>query len=253
MRRFGHAAAALTFAVVGISVSAMRDASAEGGPPLLTDDPGTPGDGNWEINLSWTSERNSDSTQHALPLADINYGAGERVQLNFQIPWLVESGSGNNGFGDAQVGVKWRFFDQGEHGWQLGTYPQINFIPPGLHHAISAESGVSYLLPIEIQRDFGGFDAGFEIGRRFAASRDDNGWIAGIDVGRKVSKQLELMAELHDETADAQSAHELVLNVGARATFSERGMLLVSLGSDIENTIGPRNRWMSYLGLRLTP
>jgi hypothetical protein len=108
-------------------------------------------------------------------------------------------------------------------------------------------------VPIEIQRDFGGFDAGFEIGRRFAPARNDNGWIAGIEVGRKVSKRLELMGEMHDETADGTHAHELVLSIGARGTLSEHLMLLMSLGSDIENTTGPRNRWISYLGLRLTP
>ena len=253
MNWFARASAALIFAVVGIGVFGARDAIAEGGPPLLTDDPGTPGDGNWEINLSWTSERASDSKQDELPLADINYGAGDRVQLNFQIPWVVESNPGNAGFGNAQVGVKWRFFDQGEDGWQISTYPQINFIPPGLHHATVAESGVGYLLPIEIQRDFGAFDAGFEIGRKFAPSRNDNGWIAGFDVGRKVSKRLELMGEVHDETFDRTNAHELVLNVGARGTLTDHFMVLLALGSDIENTMGPRNRWISYVGLRLTP
>jgi hypothetical protein len=116
-----------------------------------------------------------------------------------------------------------------------------------------AESGVGYLLPIEIQRDFGDFDTGFEIGRKFAPSRNDNGWIAGIDVGHKVSKRLELMGEVHDETFDGTNAHELVLNVGARGTLSDHFMVLLSLGSDTENTMGPRNRWISYVGLRLTP
>ncbi|HEV7490736.1 MAG TPA: hypothetical protein VGO25_08015, partial [Rhodanobacteraceae bacterium] len=113
MTRFARASAALIYAVVGIGAFGARDVFAEGGPPLLTDDPGTPGDGNWEINLAWTSERTSDSKQDELPLADINYGAGDRVQLNFQLPWVSESSPGNAGFGNAQVGVKWRFFDQG--------------------------------------------------------------------------------------------------------------------------------------------
>ena len=32
---------------------------AQGGPPLLTDDPGTPGRNNWEINLGYTIDRQS--------------------------------------------------------------------------------------------------------------------------------------------------------------------------------------------------
>ena len=32
-------------------------AYAQGGPPLITDDPGTPGNGKWEINIPFTFER----------------------------------------------------------------------------------------------------------------------------------------------------------------------------------------------------
>jgi hypothetical protein len=59
------------------------------------------------------------------------------------------------------------------------------------------------------------------------------------------------MGELHDETVGGTQAHELVLNMGARQTLSEHFTVLVSLGGDVENTIGPRNRWISYLGLQV--
>jgi hypothetical protein len=223
-------------------------AHADGGPPLLTDDPGTPGDGHWEINLAWTTERSADARHDEMPLADINYGVGDRVQLKFEMPWVGETGRGDNGFGNALAGVKWRFLDQGEGGWQVSMYPQAELLPPGLHHAPSAESGVGWLLPIEVQRDFGAFDAGFEVGRTLARSGD--GWIAGVDVGRKVSDRWELLAELHDETSKGEG-HALAFNVGTRATLSEHFTLLASVGSDIENTMEPRDRWLSYLGLQL--
>lgn len=219
---------------------------------MLTDDPGTPGDGHWEINFAWTSERAPDSHRDELPLADINYGLGDRVQLKFEMPWVVESGHGSDGFGNALLGVKWRFFDQGADGWQVSTYPQIGFLPPALHRATSAVSGVSRLLPLEVQRNFGEFDAGFEIGREWTTQTGDDGWIAGIDVGHKFSGRFELIGELHDETTDDNAAHELVFNVGARRTLSEHFTLLASLGTDLDNTIEARNRWVSYLGLQLT-
>ena len=224
-------------------------AHADGGPPLLTDDPGTPGDGRWEINLAWTSERSLHLQSNEAPLADINYGVGDRVQLKFEMPWVAETGRGNNGFGTALAGVKWRFFDQGEDGWQVSTYPQAEFLPPGLHHAASAQGGVAWLLPIEVQRDFGTFTGGFEVGRTLAHEGD--GWIAGVDFGRRVSERFELLGELHDEGADGEG-HELAFNLGARAALSEHFTLLASLGTDIDNTIAPRNRWLSYLGLQLS-
>jgi hypothetical protein len=224
-------------------------ARAAGGPPLLTDDPGTVEPGHWEINLAWTAERSADARYDEAPLADINYGLNDTTQLKFEMPWIAETGYGTNGFGAAIAGVKWRFVDQGEHGWQVSTYPQAEFIPPGLHHAASADSGVAWLLPIEVQRDFGAFDAGFDIGRTLAHAGD--GWFGGVDVGRKVNDRVELLAELHDETSDS-GGHELIFDVGTRAALSQHFTLLASLGADVENTSGPRNHVVSYLGLQLS-
>lgn len=221
---------------------------AEGGPPLLTDDPGTVEPGHWEINLAWTAQRSADAKLDEAPLADINYGFNDTTQLKFEMPWVVETGHGTNGFGAATAGVKWRFVDQGEHGWLVSMYPQAEFLPPGLHHASSTDTGVAWLLPIQVQRDFGAFDAGFDIGRTLAHSGD--GWFGGIDVGHKLNDRIELLAELHDETSD-EDGHELVFNVGTRATLSEHFTLLASLGTDVDNTSGPRNRVLSYLGLQL--
>ena len=99
-----------------------------------------------------------------------------------------------------------------------------------------------------MQRDFGAFDFGFDIGRSLAHAGD--GWFGGVDVGRKIDDRVELLAELHDETSDGDG-HELVFNVGTRAMLSEHFTLLAALGTDVENTSGPRNRVLSYLGLQL--
>ena len=250
-RRIAQASklAALCIAALCIAVFGVLDAHAQGGPPMLTDDPETVDAGHWEINLAWTSERSAHAHDDEAPLVDINYGLIEGVQLKFEMPWVAASGHGNNGFGDALIGVKWRFVDQ--NGWQVSTYPQIGFLPPGLHHAGTVDAGVTHLLPIEVQRDFGSFDAGAEIGRSFGSSSGDDGWIAGITIGGKLSERFELIGELHDETSGGIDEHELVFNMGARQTLSEHFTLLMSLGSDIENTMGPRNRWVSYLGLQV--
>ena len=92
-------------------------------------------------------------------------------------------------------------------------------------------------------------DAGFDIGRTLAKAGD--GWFGGVDVGRTLNDRIELLAELHGESDDADG-HELVVNVGTRATLSEHCTLLASLGTDVDNTSGPRNRVVSYLGLQLS-
>jgi len=60
-------------------------AHAQGGPPLLTDDPGTAEYKHWEINLAVLPEIRHVSRNFELPLADFNYGANEHTQLKFEI------------------------------------------------------------------------------------------------------------------------------------------------------------------------
>ena len=76
--------------VFAICIAAVpRPTIAQAGPPLLTDDPDTPGNGHWEINVAWTLSRNQTSRLFATPLIDINYGLGQRLQLKAEIPWLI--------------------------------------------------------------------------------------------------------------------------------------------------------------------
>jgi hypothetical protein len=103
-------------------------ALAQGGPPMITDDPGTPRNGQWEINLAWTGERGAEGTTQDAPLLDMNYGVGERIQLKYEVPWLAvrtSDAASRTGLGDSLAGVKWRFYDTGDpQQWQISTYPQ---------------------------------------------------------------------------------------------------------------------------------
>ncbi len=101
---------------------------AQGGPPLITDDPGTPGNHNWEVNVGFLADRRPTVREYQVPQLDINYGYGERLQLKYQVPWLIRGEDGTatrNGLGKSLFGVKWRFFENEEHGLEFSTYPQL--------------------------------------------------------------------------------------------------------------------------------
>jgi hypothetical protein len=235
---------------------AAGPAWASGGPPMVTDDPGTPGDGHWEINVATLSSHTAGGTTYQLPLVDANYGAGDRVQLKLEMPWLVQdqaSGNVRSGAGNALAGLKWRFYDGGENAWQVSTYPQVSFRTPlsNLTHGALADSGVSHLAPLELVRDFGGFDINFEVGRWFRPARQGDTWIAGFALTREVKKGFELIAELHEEAAVHQSQEELILNFGARYDLSQRYTLLLSAGRDLRNTLGSTNTLLSYVGVQI--
>src|SRR5438128_9096998 len=146
--------------VFTVCVAALPgQAVAQGGPPLLTDDPETPGNGHWEINVAWTLSQKQNARLFAIPLIDINYGLGQHIQLKAEVPWLVlkeRRGGTQSGFGSANLGVKWRFLDKDRHGFAMSTYPQLEIrtsassVRRGL-----VEQGSELLLPVEISRELG--------------------------------------------------------------------------------------------------
>src|ERR1051325_3316526 len=98
---------------------------AQGGPPLLTDDPGTPGDGRSELNIAFTVEKFRHQTLYEAPLLDFNYGVGERIQLKAELPWLFDHdtpGSDESGLGNVLLGFKYRFLDHDKSEVDVAVY-----------------------------------------------------------------------------------------------------------------------------------
>jgi hypothetical protein len=133
-------------------------ARAQGGPPLFTDDPGTPGSGNWEVNVAMTLDRTAFLSTWGTPLVDANYGWGERVQLKLEMPWVVESDDlgTRGGVGNPLFGVKWRFLDEDSAGIAVSTYPQFGFnLASSSADRGLVEREASFLLPVSAVKTVG--------------------------------------------------------------------------------------------------
>jgi hypothetical protein len=230
------------------------DAVAQGGPPMITDDPGTPGGGHWEVNFAATTRHSDSGTATELPLFDINYGVGERIQLKYELPWIWQDDDEGtrSGLGNSLVGVKVRFFDAGPTGWQISTYPQAELRNPGSHSAERglSDAGTNVFLPFEFQRAFERLSLNFEIGREFR-SGDEDAWAAGVVIGREWKRELEVAAELHAEASAPLDRTAVTLNLGARIGFAQSGVLLVSVGSDLHDALEERAILIAYLGWQL--
>ena len=233
----------------------VPSAQAQGGPPMLTDDPGTPGDGNWEINIAALSSRSGHVTGEQLPLVDLNYGVGDRLQLKYEVPWVIEREPGTSGsaLGNSLLGVKWRFFDEGEAGWLLSTYPQLEFhYGNGGSRALAiADSGTSVLLPLEFERGWDDFDLTFELGRWLRPAPRADSWIAGVVLGHEVRKGLELLAEFHDEGSTDLARNQAIVNLGLRWDATPRYTLLLSAGRDVHDSLAETQTFLAYVGLQL--
>ena len=231
-------------------------AQAEGGPPMVTDDPGTPGDGHWEINVAWTFERARGSTASDAPLVDANYGVGDRIQLKYEVPWIVindSSAASRSGVGDSLIGVKWRFFDDGPSGWQISTYPQLSFRTSGEAQASGGvdDTGTLVIVPIEIERSFGWLSLNLDAGRVRIAHGADQSFV-GLAAGHEIDERLEVMAEIHSERADHNDRMDALANVGVRWKLMDHGTLLVSLGRYLRDDFGTQRSAVGYVGWQFT-
>jgi hypothetical protein len=183
-------------------VFAAANALAQGGPPYYTNDPGTPGPLNWEINIGYMPFLYSDqSVSHTLDV-DINFGVGERLQLTYENAWLrVKNPSmpTEYGMGQSNPGVKWRFYDAGESGLSVSVFPQLFVNNPNdaVRRGITPPSE-AFLLPVEFSRKFGPtLDVDYEIGYQFVHKGRD-GWLTGLVVGHEFAalKRLEAISPI---------------------------------------------------------
>ncbi len=108
-------------------------ARGQGGPPFYTNDPGTPGNKQWEINLGYMPFLFSGSSITHTPDVDINFGLGDRIQLTFENAYLRvwDPAAGTRyGLGQDQLGFKWRFYDSEEKGFAVSVFPQVSLNNP---------------------------------------------------------------------------------------------------------------------------
>jgi len=232
--------------------AAMLPALAQGGPPMVTDDPETPGDGHWEINIGAIATRTPGRWEVAAPDADINYGWGDRIQLKLDIPWVTARDDGErwkSGVGEAEVGVKWRFVDQERAGFSLSTYPQYgrSLLKSSIRRGLAAD-GHRFFLPLEFATELAGFGVAAEIGREFV-QRGPNAWAAGVVAAHACGGEVECMAEIH--TTQAAGEHQTLLNLGLRWKLDDALTVLAAAGRDVGVRSDEHRQALVYLGLQI--
>ena len=241
----------------GLLLTAAGSALAQGGPPMVTDDPGTPGNGHWEINVGAISSRTLGGRRElAAPDFDINYGWGDHIQLKADIPWTTARDPGQpsrSGVGEGDFGVKWRFVDEETAGYSLSTYPQYSHSMLGSSNRRGITSpGHSFFLPIELSADIGkGFSLAAEVGRNFVSEDGGkNEWVAGFVLEHSCGEGLDCLAEVHQTQASGE--HQTLLNFGVHWKLQESVTLLAAAGREFGTRTDERLKSLVYVGLQFT-
>ena len=254
-------------------VAGIATAYAQGGPPFITDDPGTPGNRQWEINLGWIGNHTPAHSSYQLPNIDINYGWGDRIQLMVS-PYLAAATDENNttraGLGETVFGVKWRYFEHHRAGeaksdenmdFSLGTYPQVTLNNPtsAVRRGI-VEPGPQYYLPVEFTTKWGPVDLNGEVGRWIGNRNVPSRWGRGLIAGHEFSERLELYGEIYDlqdanQIGTAPRQRQLTVDFGGRKTLDRAGHLrLLFLGGRGIQAVTRQNsepNWIAYVGVQI--
>ncbi len=225
------------------------------GPPLQTDDPDTPGNGNWEINIAIILERTMAEKSYDTPLLDINYGLGDRIQLKLEIPWVVLDPAGNKtitSLGKPLIGLKWRFLEDQQHDFALSAYPQFEFDNPiTSSDGRIVDTGTVFLLPIQMSKAFGRFEVLLEFGGLFKQFDADE-WVYGLALVYEVFKDFDILGELRGTAYQDFLEDKLLFNLGFTWKLHSHYTLLFAAGRNIRNESADETElFILYLALQL--
>jgi hypothetical protein len=227
---------------------------AQAGPPFLTNDPGTPGNGNWEINIASAQTISRGSAAYQVPQIDLNYGLGPSVQLTYEIPYVVQTVDGQthqSGWSNAFPGIKWRFFDQGEGGWQVSLFPQMEAnAPESAQQKGIAVPGSRFLLPFEVTKRVGSIDVDFEAGYYFP-KHGVNERILGLVAGRSMTERLDLAVEVYNDRAVGAPPNQTTLDLGGRYKLSRGIIALFMAGRGINGSANGQPEFIGYFGIQV--
>jgi hypothetical protein len=237
---------------VALWLIALGNVRGQGGPPMITDDPGTPGDGKFEINLALAFEHQPGVTSVDAPAIDINYGVGDRIQLTLQGgPVLLKRSDHGaiGGLGGTEAAVKWRFIDNQKSGITMSMFPRVIFnVSQSAARRGLAEDGTRFQIPFQFAKAFPGFDLDLEWGP-LVSTVGPAECLYGIVVGVDLSKTTGLMAELHGTSRTNFSDDELAVNIGIRQKLTEHAIFIGSLGHELRS---PEARALiGYAGMQL--
>jgi hypothetical protein len=225
----------------------------QGGPPYYTNDPGTPGNMQWEINLGYMPFLYGTQSITHTPDVDINFGLGDRVQLTFESAWLRVDDlpePPRYGLEQDQLGVKWRFYDNEDSGFAVSVFPQLSINNPNnsVQRGITPR-GASLILPLEFTKKLGPVDLNWEAGYN-AVHLGHDGYVAGIVAGHSFTNNFEMDSEFYSVGTFRASGDTETLGIGARYKTHPPLILLLMAGRSVEAARNGQPYFVGYFGMQ---
>jgi hypothetical protein len=222
------------------------------GPPFITDDPEPVEWHRWEVYISSIYEHTKGGTSGTLPHIEVNNGIVPNVQLHIILPMAFSQATGGPllyGLGDIELGVKYRFVQEGRRRPMIGIFPLLE-VPTGDATRGLGSGHLQTFLPIWLQKSWGAWTTygggGYWINP--GAGNHDYlylGWLLQKDL----NAHLTLGGEVYYNTSQAVGESDIMgFNLGGQYNFDDGHHLLFSFG----RTFSGDTSFMSYIGFQWT-
>lgn len=231
--------------ILAVLLWALSPFSVHAAHPLITEDTGTQGRGNFQAELTneqFTIEEDVGTQKLALTALTLTYGVLDSVDMIVSVPYLKLGASesngtpGTQGMGDLGLDVKWRFYEEGKlsvaikSGLTFPTGDDVLNLGAG-RHTWSAYIVSTYALDQwAFHLHLGHFHFSNELNARV------NIWHASAAVERKLTDDLRIVLDAGvDTNTDTEADKELVFLITG-LIYSPRPNIDLDVGYKIEGT-----------------
>jgi len=239
----------LPLAILLLGLSALP---AFAGPPFVTDDPDPVEYQHWEYYSSVQLAHDHGGWSGALPAMELNYGAVPNLQLHVQVALAFDAPTGESthfGFGDTEVGIKYRFLKETSYLPEVAIFPVLE-LPTGNRALGFATREVDAFLPIWAQKTIGKWTTygggGYWIN---PGAGNRNWWMVGWLIQRQITEHFAFGTEIfHEWPQEVGGPSDTIVNAGGIWDLNEHFHLLFSAGHSIQ---GPSST-IVYAGFQIT-
>jgi len=218
----------------------------------MTDDPEPVAYQHWELYLASQHAETADGWSGTAPHIELNYGVVTNVQLHLIAPMTYDAPSGGRtyyGYGDTELGVKFRFMQETEHLPQVGIFPLLE-IPTGNKVDGLGNGQAQTFLPLWLQKSIGDWTVYGGGGYGINPGAGHKNWgFGGMVVQRQVTKEVLIGAEVyHRTTMEISGRGDTAFNIGTVIDLTENQHLLLSAGRSFD---GPTD-FQVYIAYQIT-
>lgn len=216
--------------------------TSRGGPPFITDDPEPVDYQHWEFYVASQDAKLDGDWSGTAPHFELNYGVVENVQLHLIAPLAYDvppAGSKQYGYGDTELGVKFRFIQETNYLPQIGIFPLVE-VPTGKSSIGIGNGHWQAFLPLWLQKSWGDWTAygggGYGINN---FSGDKNWGFVGAVLQKQVTHNVLIGAEVYHQTAYQTDFPNTgtAFNLGTVIDFNDHHHLLLSVGRSIDGPV----------------